>query len=109
MTTSAEASLLWEPSDQFARNSRMWAYMRWLEVRKGLGFEDYASLWAWSSTNVGAFWETVWQFFDVCASSPYTQALADRTMPGASARTPRTSGCSARAKCQARSGFRARR
>jgi acetoacetyl-CoA synthetase len=83
MTTSAEASLLWEPSDQFARNSRMWAYMRWLEAHKGLGFEDYASLWAWSSTNVGAFWETIWQFFDVCASSPYTQALADSAMPGA--------------------------
>jgi acetoacetyl-CoA synthetase len=83
MTALAEGTLLWEPDEALKRDSNMRAYMRWLEQRKGLRFDEYAPLWEWSVANVGLFWETIWQFFEVRASAPYTAALADRAMPGA--------------------------
>jgi acetoacetyl-CoA synthetase len=83
MTAIAEGTLLWEPPEALKRDSRMREYMRWLEERKGLRFDGYAPLWAWSIAEIGPFWETIWQFFDVRASTSYSQALADGAMPGA--------------------------
>jgi acetoacetyl-CoA synthetase len=83
MTAIAEGTLLWEPPERFAQASRMAEYMRWLAERKGLKFEGYAPLWAWSVADVGQFWETIWQFFDVRASAPYSAALPQKAMPGA--------------------------
>src|SRR5262249_4055970 len=40
-------------------------------------------LWAWSVEELEAFWESIWQYFDVRASKPYHAVLRDRTMPGA--------------------------
>ena len=83
MTAIDEGALLWEPPGQLASGSVMRAYMRWLEEHHSLRFDDYAGLWEWSVANVGPFWETIWAFFEVRASAPYTAALAERGMPGA--------------------------
>jgi acetoacetyl-CoA synthetase len=83
MTALTEGTLLWEPPETLKRESILQSYMRWLDDRKGLRFDSYAPLWDWSVANVAPFWESIWQFFDVRASQPYTQALADRSMPGA--------------------------
>jgi acetoacetyl-CoA synthetase len=83
MTEISEGALLWEPPESLVRASNVADYMRWLEQHKGLHFGDYAALWAWSVANVGVFWETIWQFFEVRASAPYAQPLGKRSMPGA--------------------------
>jgi acetoacetyl-CoA synthetase len=67
MTALSEGALLWEPPEALARASNVAEYMRWLEQHRGLHFDDYAALWAWSVANVGMFWETIWQFFEVRA------------------------------------------
>jgi acetoacetyl-CoA synthetase len=59
-------------------------YLDWLAER-GIGrFDDYASLWRWSVDAPGPFWRTIWDHFEVMASSPPSAALADARMPGAS-------------------------
>jgi acetoacetyl-CoA synthetase len=61
----------------------MTSYMRWLEAERERAFDDYRSLWEWSVTELEEFWSSIWDFFDVRASKPYAEVLAERTMPGA--------------------------
>lgn len=82
MSTVAEGTLLWEAPAQVKEQSNLNAYMRWLATTKGLSFADYAALWQWSVADVGAFWETIWEYYHIQASQPYTQPLTGDTMPG---------------------------
>ncbi len=79
----AEGDILWEPSDSVRRSSAMTRYMRWLEEHRTLHFDTYDALWEWSISHLDDFWESIWQFFEVTSSSPYSAVLGDREMPGA--------------------------
>jgi acetoacetyl-CoA synthetase len=83
MSTITEGTLLWQPPDELKRQSTLRAYMDWLANYKHLRFGDYAALWDWSVTQIEAFWESLWEFCEVRATTPSTQALAARVMPGA--------------------------
>ena len=83
-TIVSEGTVLWEPSEDFKRGTLAAKYMKWLESTKGLSLSDYQSLWEWSVTDIEAFWESLWEFFDIKASTPYTEVLSERKMPGAS-------------------------
>jgi acetoacetyl-CoA synthetase len=74
--------LLWEPSAESVERSQMTRYMRWLADEHGLPFNDYGSLWRWSATEIEDFWASIWDFFRVEASEPYSEVLPDRRMPG---------------------------
>ncbi len=78
-----EGTVLWEPSDEFRRNSNMWDYMESLRTSRGLDFSDYGSLWDWSVTNIEEFWLSFWEYYQITASHPYSEVLTQRTMPGA--------------------------
>jgi acetoacetyl-CoA synthetase len=86
VTAGAErGELLWTPSAQRVERSNMTRYMRWLESERGLDFEgDYHALWRWSVGGIEDFWASIWGFFEVRASTPYSEVLASRKMPGAS-------------------------
>jgi acetoacetyl-CoA synthetase len=58
-------------------------YMTWLAENRGLAFDSYAQLWAWSVTDLAGFWASIWHFFEVQAQTPYQDVLASPTMPGA--------------------------
>ncbi len=83
MTETTEGTLLWEPSAEFKDNSNVSRYMRWLEENKGLSFEGYEELWEWSVADLEEFWASIWEYFEVKASKPYSEVLGDRRMPGA--------------------------
>jgi acetoacetyl-CoA synthetase len=83
MVHLAEGAVLWEPSAAFRERSELTRYMRWLADRKGLGFAGYQALWEWSVRDVEAFWASLWEFFEIRASSPYERVLPERRMPGA--------------------------
>jgi acetoacetyl-CoA synthetase len=70
------APIVWTPPDAETNLER---YQRWL----GRSFDGYADLWTWSVTELEAFWESVWRYFDVRAHEPYEAVLEARTMPGA--------------------------
>jgi acetoacetyl-CoA synthetase len=85
VTAGAErGELLWTPSAQSVERSNMTRYMRWLSAERGLDFAgDYHALWRWSVEEVEDFWASIWEFFEVQSSTPYTEVLSERTMPGA--------------------------
>jgi acetoacetyl-CoA synthetase len=74
---------LWTPSPERVRDSVFTAYLHWLERERGLRFDGYRDAWAWSSTEIEAFWRSVWDFFDIRAARPFTTVLPERRMPGA--------------------------
>jgi acetoacetyl-CoA synthetase len=83
MNALAEGSLLWQPSPEFQQESRLQAYMDWLARERQLSFADYASLWEWSVSECEAFWQSIWDFFELSSSTPYSTVLDTRRMPGA--------------------------
>jgi len=74
--------ILWRPSDERKRNSRLWRYLQWLEANEGRTFENYEDLWLWSVTDLEGFWRSVWTFFGVSDDAPDV-VLTHREMPGA--------------------------
>ncbi len=78
-----EGSLLWEPSPAVKEQAGLTHYMGWLEENYGLKFETFPELWRWSVTEIEQFWESIWDYFEIKASTPYSTVLAGRKMPGA--------------------------
>lgn len=83
MTTVDEGAILWEPSESVRQASPMTRYMRWLEEHNGTHFDSYDALWEWSVAHLEDFWESIWQFFGLASTSPYTAVLESHQMPGA--------------------------
>lgn len=83
MTESAEREVLWTPSPDRVESSRMADFQRWIRLHRDVTAETYTELWQWSVTDPNAFWMSIWEYFDVVASTPPESALADSTMPGA--------------------------
>ena len=74
---------LWTPSPERAAASRLNNYMQWLAREKNLKFTSYEACWEWSVSDLEAFWESIWQYFELRSSAPYTEVLDQRRMPGA--------------------------
>jgi acetoacetyl-CoA synthetase len=74
---------IWRPSPAAIEGSELTRYQRWLTATQGRTFADYQTLWAWSTTDLEGFWGSLWEYFDISASTPYERVLGSRTMPGA--------------------------
>jgi acetoacetyl-CoA synthetase len=72
-----EGELLWDPPADLRDRSALARFMR------ARGFSEYGELWEWSVDDLEGFWGTVWDWFDVQASTPYERVLGRREMPGA--------------------------
>ena len=80
---SGEGEVLWRPTPAQAESTRLAAYQRWLAAERGLHLPDYAALWLWSVNDIEAFWQSIWDFFDVQGDGSRMPVLASRAMPGA--------------------------
>jgi acetoacetyl-CoA synthetase len=58
-------------------------YQNWLRDQRGLQFESYDALWRWSVTDLDAFWQSIWDYFDLQSPTLHSAVLADERMPGA--------------------------
>ena len=58
-------------------------YQNWLRDQRGLTFATYNDLWRWSVTDLDAFWQSIWDYFQFESTTPYTAVLANNVMPGA--------------------------
>src|SRR6266566_9273579 len=84
MTTSIRGDTpLWEPSEERKQQANLTHFMQWLLREKGLNFQTRNQLWQWSVDHLEDFWASVWQYFHIEASKPYTAVLVERKMPGA--------------------------
>ena len=82
-TSIKDGTLLWEPSEETKQQSTLMRYIQWLESTKGLKFHTQEELWEWSVNNLEDFWASIWDFFHIQASKPYSTVLTERKMPGA--------------------------
>ena len=81
--TVTEGELLWTPSPEWIADTNLTCFMQWLQRERGLAFDDYAALWRWSTTQIEAFWQAIWDYSEIRASTPPTAVLTERRMPGA--------------------------
>ena len=70
--------ILWQPDEARVERATLTRYARWLAERHGVETEGYHDLWQWSVTDLEGFWASIWEFFDVRASSPYERVLGRR-------------------------------
>ncbi|WP_391530157.1 acetoacetate--CoA ligase [Candidatus Frankia nodulisporulans] len=75
---------LWRPSPERARQAVVTHYRDWLAQERGVVLDDAAALWRWSVDELGAFWESIWEFCAAVGDRGPGPALADPAMPGAS-------------------------
>jgi acetoacetyl-CoA synthetase len=78
-----QPALLWRPGPDARKTSRVGRYMDWLERERGVAVADFAALHAWSVTALEDFWQSLWDYFGITSSTPPTEVLSARTMPGA--------------------------
>nr|WP_234026612.1 AMP-binding protein [Melaminivora suipulveris] len=71
------------PDTPAARIPQMRRYQDWLRRDRGLQFADYDALWRWSTTELDAFWQSIWDYFDLRSPTPHSAVLATNVMPGA--------------------------
>lgn len=79
----ARGPVLWEPGETMREQATLTRYIRWLNEEKGHRFTSYMELWDWSVTDVEGFWQSIWDFYEVIASTDYGRILTSRKMPGA--------------------------
>ena len=58
-------------------------YQNWLRETRGLSFADYDALWRWSTSDLDAFWQSIWDYFELQSPTPHSTVLERNVMPGA--------------------------
>lgn len=76
-----EGDLLWTPSPQRLDRANLTHYIHWLANRKRC-FHSYSDLWEWSVDDQEGFWGSLFEYFGIRTSSPFTRVLGTRSMPG---------------------------
>jgi acetoacetyl-CoA synthetase len=81
-----EPPVLWRPTPEQARATRVAAFTRWVRERRGLDLgdpPDYDALWRWSVEHLDQFWGDVAGWTGVLPGVPDDRVLTRRQMPGA--------------------------
>jgi acetoacetyl-CoA synthetase len=79
--------VLWQPGPQQIERARITSYRRWLAGDRGVvlpgdsGPATYRELWQWSVAEPGAFWDSLWDYFDVLGDRGEGPAFVDGPMP----------------------------
>ena len=73
----------WTPDEKTVERANLTRFMAWLAETGRGEFGDYYQLRSKSLDDIAWFWDAVWQFFDIRATTPAETVLASREMPGA--------------------------
>jgi len=75
---------LWVPSEERKGISNMKRFLDFLNLKYGLGLNEYFEAYYWSIENLPEFWAAVWEFCKVKSSQPYEKVVDDLSkFPGA--------------------------
>ncbi|MHB1486838.1 MAG: acetoacetate--CoA ligase [Acidimicrobiales bacterium] len=80
---SPRGDLLYSPPPNVRDQCRIGHYMGWLGSHQNRTFDTYQELWQWSVSDLGGFWSSIWDYFEVISSSGYDRVLETDAMPGA--------------------------
>lgn len=70
------------PADAL-ETSRIGDFLTWVNSKFRYSLSGWTDLYTWSVTDLEDFWESVWEYFEVKAHTPYTSVLTERVMPHA--------------------------
>jgi acetoacetyl-CoA synthetase len=76
------AALIRPVADDVRSTTEIGRFLGWPEERRGLRFDDYATLHRWSVADLAGFWSAIWEFFEVRGDRPQGTVLARQEMPG---------------------------
>lgn len=79
--SSYSPDLLWQPTAADIETANLTRYRRWLFETRGLTFDGYWDLHAWSTEHVEDFWESLFEYFAIETETPYTNVLTSAAMP----------------------------
>lgn len=75
--------LLWTPSEERIKKTEMYAFMQYVNEKKGLELKNYRELYDFSIERGEEFWDLLWKFLGII-STPYKKVVDDiKKMPGA--------------------------
>ena len=78
------SDILWQPSPERIRSTRMDQFRRFINTRHGVQLRDYPALHQWSIDQRADFWQAIVAFFDVQFHNPPTAVLIEGAeMPSA--------------------------
>lgn len=80
--TSQVPQILWQPTEDFKRNSTLQHFLDFLKEKQNRVFADYPTLWKWSVDEKEVFWESVLQFFKVEYSGSYSSVITPPSAGG---------------------------
>src|SRR5829696_3465175 len=75
--------VLWTPPADARTTTQLGRYLDFVRDTRGHDFPGYDGLFAWSVTDLDGFWGSLWDFFEIKASTPYERVLGAAAMPGA--------------------------
>jgi acetoacetyl-CoA synthetase len=81
-----EPAVLWRPTPESIRATRIAEFAAWVEQRRGISFgdpTDYDRLWRWSVEHLDQFWGDLATWTGVLPDVPDDLVLTRREMPGA--------------------------
>jgi acetoacetyl-CoA synthetase len=58
-------------------------YQDWLRDHRGIAFDSYDALRQWSVTDLSAYWQSIWDYFELRSPTPHRAVLSEAVMPGA--------------------------
>lgn len=73
---------IWTPDPAQVARARITDFAELASERAGRALPDYRTLWSWSVAEPSTFWRAVWDYFDICSTTPVGEVLADAGMPG---------------------------
>ncbi|XOZ34178.1 acetoacetate--CoA ligase [Halomonadaceae bacterium KBTZ08] len=75
---------IWTPTKDRIQNARLTHYQNWLKTQGHAPGDAWQSLHQWSIQHPAAFWESIWQYFDVRGQYQARRVLENgQRMPGA--------------------------
>ncbi|MFZ5646617.1 MAG: acetoacetate--CoA ligase [Bacillota bacterium] len=67
--------LLWRPSGERVEQANLTGFIKFVNEIYGKDFNSYDELYDWSVTEIPDFWESVWKFCGIIASTPYDNVV----------------------------------
>jgi acetoacetyl-CoA synthetase len=80
LTAQGYGATLWTPDSDSVKRTQTARYIEWLAGR-GVQADSYDELWRWSTDNIGAFWDSIWDYFGVLGDRGDGPALEGGPMP----------------------------
>jgi len=65
MNPAPPSDILWQSPEALRLSSNLLRYQTWLAEHHGKTFPTYDDLYHWSITEIGAFWRSIADFFEV--------------------------------------------